>query len=302
MKPTFRPRAALAVCVLALAVFAASRPAHGQPIGQPLRDRAYQPALEPVLGPGFARRLVYDLGAQASYPLGLARREPSRFLLGTLGISALMLTDAATYNALATPSWIRHDRMVGPARTLSQLGDGTSALALVAGFGLVGFVGGSEREKQTTMMLTEAVATSFLWTGALKLLGGRERPRDAQEPNGDWTGPGTVFNDDGARKLHVSFPSGHSTGAWAAATILAHQYPSHHIVPIAAYGTATAISYSRMVVGAHWLSDVVVGGLIGYGCARQIIGAHGQSDEPSRIHVLYEPNGDEQHLGLSIAF
>jgi len=251
---------------------------------------------------GAAFHLGADLHEQLSYPFALAKHDRSKFLLGSAGIVALILTDRMTYEPMSQPSFVSEDRLVGPAQTLSNLGDTQNAIPLVIGFGAVGLITGSTREKQTSVMLAEALVTSGVWTSALKYLGGRERPREMHEAVADWTGPGGTFGDDGVGGGHASFPSGHATGIWAAATVLAHQYPAGHVVPIAAYGMATAISYSRMVVGAHFLSDVVVGGLIGYGCARQVIGAHGRAEEPSRIQLLYEPIGDQQRVGLSLAF
>lgn len=249
-----------------------------------------------------ALHLGIDLHEQLSYPFGLAARDPARFAIGAGGIIALALTDRLTYGPMSSPSFVPGDGLDGPAHTLSNIGNARNAIPLVLSFGAVGLVTGSHREKQTSIMLTEALVTSAIWTGALKYLSGRERPRELHEPVSDWTGPAGSFGDDGAGGGHASFPSGHATGIWAAATVLAHQYPSRHIVPIVAYGSATAISYSRMVVGAHFLSDVVVGGLIGYGCARQVIGAREGTSEPARIQFLYEPAGDTQRVGLSMQF
>jgi membrane-associated phospholipid phosphatase len=250
-----------------------------------------------------AVRLANDFGEQVSYPFGLAKRDRSRFVIGTAGIVALVLVDRYTYSPLARPAFVPSDKLIGPAQTLSQIGDGRMVLPLVAGFGAVGLIAGSDREKQTSVMLAEALITSGFWTSAIKYISGRERPRELHEPVSDWTGPSGVLGDDGNGGGHVSFPSGHATGIWAIATVLAHQYPSGHVVPVVAYGTATAISYSRMVLNAHWLSDVVVGGLIGYGCARQVIGAHARTSESeSRIHLLYQPTRDEQRVGLAVDF
>ncbi|HXV12643.1 MAG TPA: phosphatase PAP2 family protein [Candidatus Krumholzibacteria bacterium] len=249
-----------------------------------------------------ALHLGTDFYEQLSYPFVLAGRDRSRFLLGSAGIVALILTDRFTYQPMAHPPFLPDESLVGPARTLSNLGNTRNAIPLVLGFGAAGLITGSHREKQTSIMLAEALVTSGVWTSLLKYASGRERPREMQEAVADWTGPGGAFADDDTRGGHASFPSGHATGIWAAATVLAHQYPQGRVVPIAAYGTAAAISYSRMVVGAHFLSDVVVGGLIGYGCARQVIGAHERSEGPSRFHLLYEPSGDEQRVGLAMDF
>lgn len=251
---------------------------------------------------GAALHLATDLHEQISYPFVLAGRSPAKFLIGATGIVALILSDRVTYSPMAEPTFLPPGELVGPAQTLSNIGNTENAIPLVLGIGAIGLVTGSQREKQTSVMLAEALFTSGLWTSTLKYVAGRERPRELHEDVADWTGPGGVFADDGTARRHASFPSGHATGIWAVATVLAHQYPSHHVVPTLAYGSAVAISYSRMVVKAHFLSDVVVGGLIGYGCARQVIGAHARDHEPSRLHFLYEPSGDEQRVGVAIDF
>ncbi len=249
-----------------------------------------------------AVHLSSDFHEQLTYPFGLASRNPTRFVLGSAGILALIVSDRVTYGPVSNPSFLPEGSMDETAQALSNIGNAQNAIPLVLGFGAIGLVTGSRREKQTSIMLAEALVTSGVWTNVLKYVSGRERPRELHEPVSDWTGPGGVFNDDGTGGGHASFPSGHATGIWAAATVLAHQYPTGGVVPVAVYGFATAVSYSRMVVGAHFLSDIVVGGLIGYGCARQVIGAHARDDIPSRMHFLYEPEGDEQRIGLSVDF
>ena len=251
---------------------------------------------------GAALHLGRDLHEQLTYPFALASRDPYRFMMGTAGILALIVSDRATFTPMSQPTLLPEGTLVGPAQTLSSIGSTRNALPLVLAFGAVGLATGSGREKQTSIMLAEALVTSGLWTSAIKYVAGRERPREMHEAVADWTGPGGMLGEDGNGGGHASFPSGHATGIWATATVLAHQYPTHHIVPTLAYGSAVAISYSRMVVNAHFLSDIVVGGLIGYGCARQVIGSHDRDNEPSRLQLLYEPSGDQQRVGLSLAF
>src|ERR1044072_4823379 len=56
-----------------------------------------------------------------------------------------------------------------------------------------------------------------------------------------------------------SFPSGHSTQAWAVATVIANEYHDRRMVQVAAYGAATAVSVARFTGQKHYLSDVVAG-------------------------------------------
>ena len=57
-----------------------------------------------------------------------------------------------------------------------------------------------------------------------------------------------------------SFPSGHSMNAFALATVLALTFP--WIAPGAA-AVAASIAASRVILGLHFLSDVLVGSLLG---------------------------------------
>jgi hypothetical protein len=62
---------------------------------------------------------------------------------------------------------------------LSDAGDVMNGLYLVAGVGIADIITGSAREKQSSVMLAEALLTSALWTAAIKTVSGRERPREA---------------------------------------------------------------------------------------------------------------------------
>jgi membrane-associated phospholipid phosphatase len=63
-------------------------------------------------------------------------------------------------------------------------------------------------------------------------------------------------------KLHNSFPSGHTTTAFAIATTLAINYRKWYII-VPAYVWAGAIGYSRMRLGVHYPSDVLAGVVTG---------------------------------------
>ena len=61
-----------------------------------------------------------------------------------------------------------------------------------------------------------------------------------------------------------SFPSGHTTDAFALATSFSLAYPKWYII-IPSYTWACAVGYSRMHLGVHYPSDVLAGAIIGVG-------------------------------------
>jgi len=62
-----------------------------------------------------------------------------------------------------------------------------------------------------------------------------------------------------------SFPSGHTSAAFAMATVLADYHPKY---AVEAYVMATGIAWSRLELGAHRIQDVVAGAALGYFTAK----------------------------------
>ena len=124
--------------------------------------------------------------------------------------------------------------------------------------------------------------------GALKFSTGRVRPKSAQD-SGEWNGPN--FDD-------VSFPSGHTSSAFAIATVLASEYKNNPWVPPVAYGLATLTGLSRLNDNKHWASDVFLGGALGYFISKTLIKLH--SNKKGRHYTIY-PRISKKETGLVFA-
>ena len=69
-----------------------------------------------------------------------------------------------------------------------------------------------------------------------------------------------------ASETSLSFPSGHTSLAFATATALSLKYPKWYIIT-PTYFWACSVGYSRMNLGMHYPSDVLGGAILGSGSA-----------------------------------
>lgn len=92
-----------------------------------------------------------------------------------------------------------------------------------------------------------------------------------------------------------SFPSGHATNAFAAATAIAGHYDTW-IVPTIVYTVATSVAASRLNDHVHWPSDVVAGALIGRAVAKGIVFRHQQV----RVTPVVAPHGGGLMIDLDL--
>lgn len=139
----------------------------------------------------------------------------------------------------------------------------------LAALGLYGWVFKNEKIKTTTLLATQAYVVGGAMESLLKLLSGRQRPF-VNTP--EYPGPRSTFHGP-SYSLHEnsSFPSGHTTVAFAAATVFAMEYRDRPLVPIISYSAATLIGLSRITENKHWASDVLAGAALGYVTGRQVV-------------------------------
>jgi membrane-associated phospholipid phosphatase len=117
-----------------------------------------------------------------------------------------------------------------------------------------GFIKKDKTIQQNGYELVISSAINIAATQILKVTVNRTRPADRY--------PNEVFvNSPSSGK---SFPSGHTSQAFATATTLTLQYKKWYVwVP--AYLWAGSVGYSRMYLGKHYPTDVLAGAIIGAG-------------------------------------
>ena len=146
-------------------------------------------------------------------------------------------------NRWTPPLWVRRWMVAA-----SRAGDGW-------GWALVGvpvLLFGGERRLAALEAGFLAVGVGLLLFNALKRVAGRTRPC-ATETN-CWA---TLLPPD-----RFSFPSGHTITAFAVATPFSLFYPD--AAPLLGFG-ALSVAASRILLGLHFLSDVIAGVAIGCG-------------------------------------
>ena len=143
------------------------------------------------------------------------------------------------------------------------------------GIGTYGFVFKNEKIKTTFFLASQSYIIAGAIEGILKFLSKRQRPDyiDPQTGLSDPTfhGPFFTFPPKAQGTLNSSFPSGHTTAAFAAATVYAMEYRHHPWIPIAAYSFATLVGISRLTEDKHWPTDVLFGAAIGFLSGKQVV-------------------------------
>ena len=131
-----------------------------------------------------------------------------------------------------------------------------SAAGMTGAMYLWGHLAHNERARETGVLATEAMINALGVDYAMSYATGRERPIPSNFHNNFFQG-GT------------SFPSDHAALTWAFASVVAQEYP-HPVAEVGAYGLALGISLARAASDEHFLSDALVGGLLGYQIGRHI--------------------------------
>ncbi len=177
------------------------------------------------------------------------------------------------------------------AQRIGRIGGPSGAIAMVGGFLAVGLVADDDRAQAVAADTGEAILLgSVLLTTGLKAAFGRERPREAGDD-------ADRFQPFGSGR---SLPSGHATQAFAMAGVLSAHYPEPWIA-WSAHAIAAAVAATRVQQDAHYLSDVVLGAMIGAWVAHEVT-ARNQARRlgTASVALAIDLAGEAPALGLRL--
>jgi hypothetical protein len=229
---------------------------------------------------GRTATVAADIKQYVTAPLHAQRQQWVRFgaALGAVAFAYRYDDDVREHFATATL----------PLGTEPDTHDGRdaapAALALGGTWLAAALLDDDEGRREAGAML-EAAAFSGAAAYALKEIAGRERPYATAERSG--------FGESGD-----SFPSMHTTAAFAIGTVLAESGNDRQrwLRRVLGYGLAAATAYSRLDHDAHWLSDTVAGASLGIATARFVMKRRDADAARGRLQLV--PTGD----GVAVAF
>lgn len=236
--------------------------------------------------PDYGKLLLQDVGYVLTAPIRWESRDWKILGLGTLAIAGTAaLLDKPVHEASQR---VRNGTTDRAAKIFEPFGFYYS-FGVLGGFYLTGAAFDNPRAMNVAQ---DGIASSLIAAGiitpALKFTIGRSRPRQDEG-----TYRFRMFNGN------ISFPSGHTTEAFAVASVIAAHYDSLWI-QTAAYGVATLVGASLIDQNAHFASDVVAGALIGSAVGIAVVRFNAQNRTRFQLHPFLDR--DIHGMAIVIAY
>ena len=127
------------------------------------------------------------------------------------------------------------------------------SFAIPAGAVAYAFIKKDDDSRRKALLITSSLATTAVLSWTMKYAVNRRRPYESYPSL-----------DNLSIENSPSFPSAHTSFSFSLATSVSLAYPQWYVA-VPAYVWAGSVGYSRMHLGVHYPSDVLVGAFIGAG-------------------------------------
>lgn len=153
------------------------------------------------------------------------------------------------------------------------------SVGVLGAFFLAGVMGNETAAAVTLDGLSASLIASGIITPTIKTIVGRARPREN-------AGTATFQPLNVGYSFNSSFPSGHTTEAFALASVIANHYEETWITG-ASYLVAGLVGAARSYHDAHFASDILAGALIGTLVGKSVV-AHNKQMRSGQVTMLPE--------------
>lgn len=230
---------------------------------------------------GFTGLLRQDAQYFLTAPVRWERREWTRLGMGIVAVAASAALDEEIRDFIENNSSPASESMAGAFEPFGQ----EYSWGVLAAF----YLGGRHfQNEQASAVARDGLAASVIAAGVitpiLKTVVGRKRPSQTE---------GTFALREGG----ASFPSGHTTQAFALASVISSHYQSPW-VKASAYGIASLVGAARMQNNGHYASDVIAGAVIGTLVGRTVVRLHRGEGSDIRIAPVLSPDGKSGAIAL----
>ncbi len=230
-------------------------------------------------------RYVWELGKDFTLDLlndtkAVYGRPRNWLYLSLAGGSALALStqDEKINEFFIKSSWVNHD-LEDYIEKKTILG--LSVLGLDAGFIAYGKIRDNARALDCGKALLNAIILDQLTCSGLKRVVRKKRP------------------DDGSKH---SFPSSHSSGFFAAASVISEMYDNRWYILGLTYLSAGVVALERLDTNSHWASDVLFGAALGEIIGRAVAKKrkkHMEKDTGFFLEPIVDIDSGEQGIMLT---
>ncbi|HLY62401.1 MAG TPA: phosphatase PAP2 family protein [Terriglobia bacterium] len=209
--------------------------------------------------------VLQDQKAIWSFPVQLAKGNHWKPALGFAAVTAGLLA----LDPHDTPYFRRTTSFNGFNKVFSGTNASLGMALVPASFLVAGLARHDSYAEHTALLVGEAVADTGILSLVIKDSTHRVRPSDLS-PTANFSDTWTEARGSALGK-NASFPSGHAIEAFSIATVFARRYRQHRWAPWVAYGTASAVAFSRISLQSHFPSDVFAGAALGYFISRSVV-------------------------------